>query len=275
MRQNASLWSLILVAAGFSGYSLPVRSEDLLNDTFNVSLGTFLLSTDTHVRINGTVTQTDTDVDLGRDLGVGDKDRFRVDAIWRFAKRHKLRAMYFNTSATADRAITRELTIRDTVYPVNTTLHTDNSTWIAELAYEYAFWQGPTYEVAGTFGVHALNFKFGVSGTGSVGGQSGQFHSETADTTAPLPVIGARGLWQFKPQWYLDAQVQYFGLKVGDVDGHLSDVRVGVTRMFGEHFGVGAGWNQFVTRVNIDKVSFDGALRWRYSGAMLYVMAAL
>jgi hypothetical protein len=93
----------------------------------------------------------------------------------------------------------------------------------------------------------------------------------TATATAPLPVIGARGLWQFSPHWYFDGQAQFFAVKVDNVDGHISDVRAGVTRMFGSHFGVGLGWNQFVTRVNLNKPSFEGSLRWRYSGAMLYV----
>jgi hypothetical protein len=112
------------------------------------------------------------------------------------------------------------------------------------------------------------------SGNGTANGQTGQFSAESATTTAPLPVIGMHGLWEFKPQWYFDGQVQYFALKVDNVDGHVSDVRAGVTRMFGSNIGIGAGWNQFITRISIDKPSFQGSLNWRYSGAMLYVTGA-
>jgi hypothetical protein len=264
-----------LLGAAVGALALPsmaqADSTGLLDDTISLSLGTFLLSTDTHVTLNGHSGQTGSDVDLGRDLGVGDSNRFRVDATWRFAKRHKLRAMYFDTSQRAEKTIDRTLVIGDTTYDVGASLQSTNSTKIIELAYEYAFWQGDNYEVTGTFGVHTVKFNFGVTGEGTVNGTTKQASTETSSATAPLPVLGMRGLWEFSPQWYLDAQGQFFAIKIDNVDGHITDLRAGVTRMFGKHFGVGAGWNQFTTKVNLDKDTFEGSLRWRYSGAMIYI----
>ena len=268
----------IFVAAGAVSFSAPAQSADstgLLDDTVSVSLGTFLLSTDSRVTLNGSAGTPGSEVDLARDLGFEDVNRFRVDGTWRFFKRHKLRVMYFTTNQHADKNITRDLTIGDTTYPASANLQSTNSTTIAELAYEYAFWRGDTFEVTGSAGIHTVKFKLGVGGSGTINGQTGQFSTETATATAPLPVIGLRGLWQFSPQWYFDGQAQYFALNVNNVDGHISDLRAGVTRMFGAHFGVGVGWNQFVTKVNLEKYSFDGSLRWRYSGALLYVTGAL
>ena len=275
MRANFLPLPVLLVAVGTIGFSAPAAagadSTGPLDDTINVSLGTFLLSTDTRVTLNGSGGQQGTQVDLGRDLGFSDANRFRVDATWRFFKRHKLRVLYFDTNSHADKTLTRDLVIGDTTYPATANLHSTNSTTITEVAYEYAFLKRENYEITGSAGIHVVKFKLGVSGDGTVGGQTGQFSTESATTTAPLPVFGARGLWQFYPQWYFDGQAQWFALKVDNVDGHITDVRAGVTRMFGKHFGVGAGWNQFTTRVSIDKASFEGALRWRYSGAMIYI----
>jgi hypothetical protein len=264
----------IAVAVGLLSYAGPARSDEpanLFSDTVSLSLGTFLLSTDTKVTLNGSAGQPGTEVDLGRDLEFKDANRFRVDGTWRFAKRHKLRVMYFDTNQHTDKSITRDLSIGDTTYPASANLHSEHSTTIAELAYEYAFWRDDNYEVTASAGVHTVKFKLAVSGNGNVNGQTGQFSIESATTTAPLPVIGIRGLWQFQPHWYFDGQVQYFALKVDNVNGHVSDVRAGIIRMFGSRFGIGAGWNQFITRVSIDKSSFEGSLGWRYSGAMLYV----
>jgi hypothetical protein len=257
---------------GFAGHAVAgADSTGPLDDTINVSFGTFLLSTDTRVRLNGSGGQQGTEVDLGRDLGFKDANRFRIDATWRFFARHKIRLLYFDTNDHRDKTITRDLTIGDTTYPASANLQSTNRTTIAEVAYEYAFLKRENYEVTGSAGIHTVKFKLGVSGEGAVNGNTGQFSTESATTTAPLPVFGARGLWRFAPQWYFDGQAQYFALKVDNVDGHITDVRAGVTRMFGKHFGVGAGWNQFVTKVSIDKASFEGSLRWRYSGAMLYI----
>ncbi|MBS0579285.1 MAG: hypothetical protein JSR36_08495 [Proteobacteria bacterium] len=264
-RVNAAIGAIALCGAA------QAESTGLLNDTIDVSLGTFLLSTDTRVTLNGTTGDLGTDVNLGRDLGIHDANRFRVDATWRFFKRHKLRAMYFSNNQRADKSIDRDLTIGDTTYSVGANLHSSVSNKIAELAYEYAFWQGDNYEVTGSVGVHTVKFDFAVSGEGSVNGETVPVSAESATATAPLPVVGARGLWEFSPNWYFDGQVQYFALKIDNIDGHLTDLRAGVTRMFGKHFGIGAGYNQFATRVNLDRPSFEGSLRWRYSGAMIYI----
>ncbi len=97
--------ALILVAAGAIGFSAPARADEstgLLDDHVAVSLGTFLLSTKTTVKLNGTAGQQGTDVDLGRDLGFQDSNRFRVDGTWRFFKRHKLRFMYFSNDTHSE-----------------------------------------------------------------------------------------------------------------------------------------------------------------------------
>jgi hypothetical protein len=44
--------------------------------------------------------------------------------------------------------------------------------------------------------------------------------------------------------------------------------------MFGEHWGIGAGWNQFTTEVDIEKRAFNGSLDWKYGGFQLFVTAA-
>ena len=72
------------------------RDYSLLNDRFTVSLGTFLLTTQTKIAINGTAGNNGTEIDTEEDLGFRDADRFRLDATWRFAPKHKVRAMYFS-----------------------------------------------------------------------------------------------------------------------------------------------------------------------------------
>ena len=64
---------------------------------------------------------------------------------------------------------------------------------------------------------------------------------------------------------------QYFQLKIGDVDGRVTDFRAGVTWMFSKHVGVGAGYNAFTTKVNVTKEAFDGSMKWRYSGAQIFI----
>lgn len=243
-----------------------------LNDRFMFSLGTFMLSTNTKVQVNGTG-GTGTDVDFDKDLGLKDADRFRVDGTWRFFKRHKLRAMYFSTSQSRTHSLDRDITIGDTTYPIAGSITAKNDTTIVELAYEYVFMKRPTFELAGSAGIHSIKFDFSVTGDATVNGVPTTGRVEKRNTSAPLPVFGFRALWEFAPKWYLDGQEQFFVISYGDYQGHVNDFRAGVVRMFGDHFGVGAGYNGFKTRLDVNKTNFDGSLKWRYGGAQIYVTA--
>jgi hypothetical protein len=279
MRQMTTIVGLGLLCVG-TIFAQPALAETkpaepgLLNDRFMVSLGTFLLNTETKVSVNGSSGATGTVIDLNKDLGLKDANRFRFDATWRFKPHHKLRAMYFDTSQSSTRTLSSSITIRDTVYPVNAAVTAKTSTTIAELAYEYVFLKRETFELSATGGIHSVKFKLELSGNGNIGAQTGQFRTEGAATTAPLPVLGVRGLWQFAPKWYLDGQGQFFALKIDNYDGHLTDFRVGIVRMFGQRFGLGAGWNEFSTKLGVSKRDFNGDLKWSYGGAQLFVMAS-
>jgi hypothetical protein len=270
----ATLLAALMLAGAGAARADADEHASLLTDRFVVSLGTYLLTTDTQVRLNGSAGTEGSTVDLKRDLGLHDSDRFRLDGSWRFAKRHQLTIMYFDNVTSTTHAIDRDLTIRDTVYPVNAELSSKIHFDIAELIYQYSFLQGPTYDVGASAGFHLIKFNLNISGMGTVGGQPGQFSQQSADTTAPLPVFGVHGLWEFYPTWYLDGRAQYFGLKYQQFDGHLWDLRASVTRMFGKYFGLGAGWDSFRTHVGITSSSFNGNLQWGYSGIQLFVTAA-
>ncbi len=117
-----------------------------------------------------------------------------------------------------------------------------------------------------------MDFGFSLSGTGTVNGIPGQAHTETAAVTAPLPVFGLRGLWELAPNWFLDAQAQYFQLKIDNIDGRgdrLPGWRdLDVQQALWE-------WERATTRLSprwmSTRTAFDGNLKWRYSGAQVFI----
>ena len=244
---------------------------DPLNDRFSLSLGTFLLHTATTIRVDGT-TGRGTELDTSRDLGLQDTDRFRVDGYWRFADRHKLRVLYFDATSSASRTLARDIDVGDTIFPVNLTVDSRFETRVAELAYEYAFLRRDNYEVTGTFGIHDLRFKLDVSATQN-NTQTVQAARE-ADASGPLPVIGLRGVWRFNPKLYLDAQAQFFKISIDPYDGRLEDYNLSLVWTPFRHVGIGAGYNEFVTRLDVSADRFDGHLRWRYGGARIFVIGS-
>jgi hypothetical protein len=115
--------------------------------------------------------------------------------------------------------------------------------------------------------VHYISFDLGVSAS-ILGGSFTR--EESADTDAPLPVIGLRGLFRVGGRFYLSGTAQYFDASYEQYDGNLQDYRVALIWMPWRHFGFGAGYNFFQVDVDVDEDRFDGSLRWRYDGAVAF-----
>ena len=241
-----------------------------LSDRFNISLGGFLLSTDTELRVDGATRGTE--IDAERDLGLKDSDRFRIDAYWRMTPRQKIRLMYFDTSQEARKTLEDEIVFNDTVYPVNLEVRATSETKVIELAYEYTFVKREMYDLSGSFGIHNHKFETGLSG--ELNGQQLPNLTNSAEANGPLPVLGLHGVWRFHEKFYIDAMIQYFSISIDEYDGSVTDYTASAVWQFSQHWGVGAGWNNFVTKVDVDGANFDGHLRWRYGGARVFVTAS-
>jgi len=249
---------------------------DPLDDTLAVSLGAFVLSTKTTVRADGSAgaglpVEVGTPINVERQLDIGDRSSFRLDGYWRFFERHKIRVMYFDESRSAQKGITDEIIFRGQTYPVNTQVSSHLDALVAELAYEYAFLRGEHYELAGSLGIHDLSFKLQLT---AVGENVNVEQSAKATVNGPLPVIGVHYVWEFYPQWTLEAMFQFFALKFDQYDGNLQDYTATVFYMPWKNFGFGAGWNESRTNVNVSSTGYDGNLTWRYGGARLFFRAS-
>jgi hypothetical protein len=133
------------------------------------------------------------------------------------------------------------------------------------------------FELAGGIGIHYVNLGLTLDGTLNVqgGGSVSGERTADADTAAPLPVLGIRGLWQLPWNLYLTAQAQYFYLDFEEYKGSLRDLKATLVWQFADHVGVGVGYNDFGFKFDIeDKRDFDGRLRWNYGGLMAFASVA-
>jgi hypothetical protein len=268
----ARRWRCWMPAILLAAVAPAVQAEagNPLEDRVSISLGGFLLNTSTKIRVDGDVRGTEIDSD--KDLGLNDSDRFRFDGYWRMTPRQKLRVMYFETNNEANKNLDRDLIFNDTLYPVNLDVHATSKTQVTEVAYEFAFMRRETYELSGSFGIHNLKFTTGLSG--ELNGQPLPNLTNTAQANGPLPVLGVHGVWRINDKFYFDAMIQYFSIAYDVYDGRVTDYTASVVWQASKHFGVGAGWNNFVTKVDVDGDHFDGSLRWTYGGARIFVTAS-
>jgi hypothetical protein len=154
---------------------------------------------------------------------------------------------------------------------VNSEVRAGLETEVAELAYEYAFLRRPDFEISATAGVHKVRFDLGLE---ALTASRSVALDESISADGPLPVIGAHGVWRFAEQFYTDLQVQFFRLDIDAYNGRIEDYTASIVWQPFRHFGLGAGYNEFVTHANVESSRFDGHVRWRYGGARIFVVAS-
>jgi hypothetical protein len=264
--------------AGLLLLPVPAFCQDapsVLTDTFNIALGTFIVNTDTTLRLDGEAGEQGRDIDWERNFGEGDAYRFRLDSYWRFAERHKVRTLVFSSSRSGSRTFEEDITWGGETFPASATIDGEFRFSIYELAYEYAFMRRESFELAASFGVHYTDYKATLGATvTATGGAADRRIEERGSIGAPLPVVGLRGTWLLSQTFSIDASGQFFALTYGDIDGDLQNYRVLLNWQPSRWVGVGIGYDHFSFDVDVDSSNFRGKMDWTYHGPMIFYSAS-
>lgn len=273
------LAGLLVATAGTAQAQSGAPAQAMLDAPWVFNLGVFVLSNTFKGSLDGT-SGNNPEVDFDETFGRGnDATRFRADVMWRITPAHHLRFMYFDNTVNRSRVIDEDVEWGDYTFSANGRVEATTKFQTAELAYEYAFVREPSYEVAASIGVHVTDAKISLKGDATITDGNGNSTpvsgaTQTNSVSAPLPVIGLRAGWVVAPNWYIDAQAQFFKLKYDAYDGTWSDLRVSATWMYSRNFGLGLGYNRFSSRVDVEKDSFDGRLKTGYSGLQAFLTGA-
>jgi hypothetical protein len=274
----ASFVAVLLAATAVAQADSP--AEELLHDRFNVDLGTFVVASNLNGSLKGSANTTDQTVNWDKQFGTdADQTRWRIDGLWRITERQHLRFMYFDNHIRHTRTIDRNLEWGDYTFVAGGQVTAEQKFQVYELVYEFAFLRRDNYEIVASGGVHYDDLTLKLSGNASLTvdtptgpvEQAATFQTKQSSVPAPLPVLGLRGDWAVSDHVYLDASGQVFKLSYQGINGNWSDLRAGATWMFNHHFGVGVGYDRFVTHVDVNKGSFNGRLNVGYQGVLIYV----
>lgn len=233
-------------------------------DKFGVSLGWFFTDRETDTRFDSTIGSPGTDVDLEEELGLDKSDSaFRVDGYYRFAEKHQINFSVFDLSREATTQIQEDISWDDTVFLLDTVLTTEFDLVIYKIDYTWRFMQRDKGYLGLTGGLYIADFDFDLFTTNvDLFDRSG--------ATAPLPVIGLRGAYDFSERWRFRADGEIFFLEYEDFDGSLYDVYAGLEYSFSEHMGIGVGVNTVRMNLGLTKTNLSGDLDWEYTGALVF-----
>lgn len=277
-RQSVRRYEKMAVLAALTTLSVPVFAGEVpspLDARFALSFGTYLVDSDTDVTLDGKLREAGTPIDWERTFGDGSLTRFRFDGQWRFAERHKMRALWFNSSRSNSRTIDQEIDWGGETFPVNAKVKGDLDYDIYELAYEYAFWRRETFELSASIGAYYASFDLSLSATVNDPGAGGQREVRSdGSLDAPLPALGLRGQWVLPYDLSLDVSGQWFTVSIDDYSGDLQNYRATLTWQPRTWLGIGLGYDWFSANVDADKERFRGTLDWTFRGPMIYYSAA-
>jgi hypothetical protein len=241
-----------------------------LTDRFQVTLGTFFVTNEPTVQLDGDTEEGDR-VDWDKKLGEVDATRLRLDGYWRFAPRHKVRAMAFRMSRENDVVLGENIDWGGHTYPLSAQVRAKFNFSVIEVAYEYAFLRRERYELDASFGLHHTTVDASLAAHAEEsGGTLTEDLNDSARIHAPLPVIGLAGTWMLSKDFWLEASAQFFVLSIDPYNGHLENYRAALTWQPRPWLGLGIGYSLFSINTDIESQGWHGGLDWNYGGPMLF-----
>lgn len=247
-------------------FAMPIaaaQSADM-DDRFSVSLGVFIADRDTLTRLDGSVPDSGTEVDLEGTLGFKKSDSvFRIDGYYRFNEKHRIDFSAFDLSRTASKQIDEEFIWDGETYPVDVLINAALDLKVYKLAYTWSFMRREDWYLGASLGLYVADIGTSISAE-----SGGQFSSR--GITAPLPVLGLRGQYEFSEKWTFRGSAEVFAFDYGDYSGDLYDLYAGVDYQFSTHVAVGLGINSVRMDIGVGKPNFNGNLDWQYDGGLLF-----
>ena len=257
--------SLLMSVVVLMCLEMPTAMAQSDDDTkFSLSIGVFLTDRSSKTRVDGTAGMDGTEVDLEGDLGLNRSDSvFRIDGYYRFNQKHRLDFSVFDLSRTASKVIQKNIEWNDTLFPIDTTVDSDFDLTIYKIAYTWSFMRRDKGYLGLTAGLYIADF-----GTRLEAEAIGEL--ESSGFTAPLPVIGLRGQYDFTEKLSFRASGEIFAIEYEEYSGSLYDIYAGLDYQFFKHVAIGIGINAVKLDVGISKDRFDGNVDWRYDGGLVF-----
>ena len=267
-QHNTARWQLRLAVVAIILVNPLAASKAQTNDDerFSLSIGLFVTDRDSETRIDAQAGTPDgTEVDLESDFGLSTSDSaFRLDGYWRFNQKHRVDFSWFDLSRTGSKLIQTDIDWNGTLFPVDTAVDSKFDLAIYKAAYTWSFLRRDKGYVGLTAGLYIADMGLALVAT-SVAAR------EVGDVTAPLPVFGLRGEYNFSEKWSFQASGEIFVFEYGDFDGSLYDLYAGVDYQLFDRMAIGVGINSVRMNIGVTKPNVSGDLDWQYDGGKLFL----
>jgi hypothetical protein len=198
---------------------------------------------------------------------------FRLDAYYRFNRSHRLDFAYYDIQRDSKAVIDEEIDFGEDTFPVNAEVKSKLGTRIFKLNYWWNFVAQEDWEMGVGAGLHWMSLDARFSADAVIGddGQEVPLEvdiKETLQQELPLPLLGFRIAGAPHPRVRVEYALQLLYAKLGDFEGGILDMMLGVDWDFLDFMGAGLAWNTFIIDVDGTNKSLDWNLRYDYNALL-------
>lgn len=249
----------------------PVQARGYLTDRYSLTLGFYKLRPETKVRLDALNGRIGTTLSLEDDLGIK-SDATAQDLTFgaRIGRRHRVEVERFGVNREGRRDNTRQIVVGNDTYDVGLVLDSEFDMDVTRVGYAYSFLRDDKKEVGVHVGVHITELAFRVTADVRPITSSTE---EIAQTTAPLPVIGAQGGYRFLPRWTMHGRAQIFRLAAGDYEGEINHLAVALEHATFKRVGLGIALDFFELDLDSEDDSFLGEFKLKFAGPRIFAHA--
>lgn len=245
----------------------------ILTSKFIINAGLYFPSKSLRVTANGS-SVINNEIDFGKTFKFDNSETtFAGNFTWRFSKSQRWSGSfeYFRISNNEEVSLDREIEWEDTVYPVGAKVEAGIGFNLYRIFFGYAISQGPKHEFGGGLGFHAMDISSFIEGKAYAGDDDVEFDLDrkSVSAVAPVPNIGLWYFWAPHHQWALTARIDWFSVKINDIDGSLWNLAPGVKFQAWDNIGFGLNYRFFKTKIEVNRPAWNGAVNFRFNGPLL------
>ncbi len=267
---------LVVLISQFSFSQEEEKKHPLLTDRFVFVGGAFFPSKTLEFSVNGE--SIDYDFDLGAAFDLDNyQSTLNLGFQWRFAKKWKLIANYYDISNVYKASLDEPVEWEDYIFDAE--IEFGAKVGVLRSLVGRSFSQGLKHEFGAGIGFHIMIISLYLEGQASLIGEDDgidtDFQSVSTNATAPLPDIGIWYYWTPNSRWALTADVDWLYIAFGNYKGGLWDITGGVQYQIVKFFGVGVNYRYFAVDLEVDQGddsgNWQGGAKVTYNGPMVMV----
>jgi hypothetical protein len=241
-----------------------------LKNGFSLDLGVFYPDRQLDLRVNGSLDGINKEIDFDESLRLKKADEtFSAQLSWRFRDRWSVIGQYFKSSDSHRVALEEDIQWGDVVFGAGSFAAIGSDFSLTRIFFGWQLDTSERHEIGIGGGIHWLHLGAFVEGEIRINGIPASA-KRAVSVEAPLPNIGVWYDYSISPRWAFRSRFDLLSADVGNYDGVMVNVAIGLNYQAFEHVGFGLNYNYFELDVGVDKSNWRGNIETTYDGVYVY-----